>query len=73
MAKEIIFTERAPAAVGPYSQATVANGLVFVSGQVALDLETGDLVEGRSRTRRGARWRTSARSWMPPEPASLTS
>ena len=34
-------TEKAPAAIGPYSQATAANGLVFVSGQLPADPETG--------------------------------
>ena len=32
-----IYTEKAPAAVGPYSQAVVINGLVYTSGQIALD------------------------------------
>ncbi len=39
-----ISTERAPAAIGPYSQAIEAGGLVFVSGQIALDPRTGALV-----------------------------
>lgn len=39
-----IHTEKAPAAVGPYSQAIVINGLVYTSGQIALDPETGALV-----------------------------
>ena len=39
-----IFTEKAPAAVGPYSQATIVNGLVYTSGQIALDPSTGELV-----------------------------
>jgi 2-iminobutanoate/2-iminopropanoate deaminase len=39
-----IHTERAPAAVGPYSQAAVVNGLVYTSGQIALDPATGKLV-----------------------------
>ena len=38
-----IYTETAPAAVGPYSQAVVINGLVFTSGQIALDPATGEL------------------------------
>ena len=41
---EKIFTEKAPAAVGPYSQAVVINGMVYTSGQIALDPETGALV-----------------------------
>lgn len=39
-----IFTEKAPAAVGPYSQAVVINGMVYTSGQIALDPATGELV-----------------------------
>ncbi|HSL81671.1 MAG TPA: RidA family protein [Thermoanaerobaculia bacterium] len=39
-------TDRAPAAIGPYSQAVSAGGFVFTSGQVALDPETGELVTG---------------------------
>ena len=38
-----IFTEKAPAAVGPYSQAVVINGMVYTSGQIALDPVTGEL------------------------------
>lgn len=38
-----IHTEKAPAAVGPYSQAVVINGLVYTSGQIALDPATGAL------------------------------
>lgn len=46
MAKEIIHTEDAPAAVGPYSQAVKAGNLLFTAGQVPLDPATGKLVEG---------------------------
>ncbi len=41
-----IATEDAPRAIGPYSQAVVAGGLVYCSGQVALDPATGSLVVG---------------------------
>lgn len=44
MAKEIIYTDAAPKPIGPYSQAVKANGILFVSGQIALDPETGELV-----------------------------
>jgi len=44
MTKKIIFTERAPQAIGPYSQAVSAGGFTFVSGQVAINPETGDLM-----------------------------
>lgn len=41
---EKIHTEKAPAAVGPYSQAMIVNGLVYTSGQIPLDPATGELV-----------------------------
>jgi 2-iminobutanoate/2-iminopropanoate deaminase len=44
--KQIIRTDSAPQPVGPYSQGVVAQGLVFVAGQVALDPTTRKLVEG---------------------------
>lgn len=44
--KEIISTTHGPKAIGPYSQAIKANGFIFVSGQVAFDPGTGQLVEG---------------------------
>ncbi|MFP5245236.1 MAG: Rid family detoxifying hydrolase, partial [Thermoanaerobaculia bacterium] len=43
---DYVATPDAPAAIGPYSQAVKANGLVFTSGQIALDPATGNLVEG---------------------------
>lgn len=44
--KEIINTEKAPKAVGPYSQAVEAGGLVFISGQIPVVPETGKIIEG---------------------------
>ena len=44
--KKIIATDRAPAAVGPYCQAAQFGNLLFVSGQIALDPKTGEIVEG---------------------------
>jgi 2-iminobutanoate/2-iminopropanoate deaminase len=44
--KEIISTEKAPKAIGPYSQAVKANGSIFTAGQIALDPATGQLVPG---------------------------
>lgn len=46
MAKKVVSTQDAPAAVGAYSQAIVGNGFVFCSGQVPLDPQTGELVTG---------------------------
>lgn len=43
MKKEIVATSKAPAAIGPYSQAVRCGDLVFVSGQIPLDPETGEL------------------------------
>jgi 2-iminobutanoate/2-iminopropanoate deaminase len=44
MTKEIIFTQKAPKAIGPYSQAVKAGGFLFVSGQIPINPETGDLM-----------------------------
>jgi 2-iminobutanoate/2-iminopropanoate deaminase len=44
--KKIINTSKAPKAVGPYSQAVEAGGLVFISGQIPIVPETGTIVEG---------------------------
>jgi 2-iminobutanoate/2-iminopropanoate deaminase len=50
MEKEIIFTEQAPAPIGPYSQAVRAGGFLFISGQVAIELAPqGDI---RAETQR---------------------
>lgn len=46
---DIISTEKAPKAIGPYSQAIVLGNLVYTSGQIAIDPETGALVEGGIR------------------------
>ena len=43
--REVIVTNDAPKAIGPYSQAIKANGFVFVSGQIPLDPTTQQLVE----------------------------
>lgn len=43
---QTVHTPLAPAAIGPYSQAVKVNGMVFTSGQIALDPETGAVVEG---------------------------
>lgn len=44
MAHTIINSTKAPAPIGPYSQATLANGILYVSGQIALDADSGNLV-----------------------------
>lgn len=44
--KKIISTTNAPAAIGPYSQAIEANGVLYASGQIPIDPATGEVVEG---------------------------
>jgi 2-iminobutanoate/2-iminopropanoate deaminase len=44
--KKIISTDKAPKAVGPYSQAVESNGFLYVSGQIPIDPATGKIVEG---------------------------
>ncbi len=46
MERHIVNTSRAPAAIGPYSQAVRAGGFLFVSGQIPIDPASGDLVQG---------------------------
>lgn len=44
--KKVFFTEQAPAAIGPYSQAIEANGMLFLSGQIPVNPATGEFVPG---------------------------
>ncbi|MDP8982731.1 MAG: RidA family protein [Acidobacteriota bacterium] len=46
MTKRAISTDAAPKAIGPYSQAIVSGGVVYLSGQIPLDPNTGQIVEG---------------------------
>ena len=46
MGKRVIHTDRAPKAIGPYSQAIQAGNFLFLSGQIPLDPKTGELVKG---------------------------
>lgn len=46
MEKEIISTKNAPAAIGPYSQGVKIGNLIFTSGQLPIDMSTGELVTG---------------------------
>ncbi len=46
MTRQPVRTDQAPAPIGPYSQAIIANGFVFVSGQTPLNPATGEMVEG---------------------------
>jgi 2-iminobutanoate/2-iminopropanoate deaminase len=42
----VVYTNKAPAAIGPYSQAMITGGLLFTSGQIGIDPATGEVVEG---------------------------
>ena len=44
--RKVIATKNAPGAIGPYSQAIEANGMLFISGQIPINPETGNIVEG---------------------------
>lgn len=46
MEREIILTDKAPAPIGPYSQAVLVNNTLYISGQIPIHTETGNLVEG---------------------------
>ncbi len=46
MSKKVISTSKAPAAIGPYSQANFINGVLYISRQIPIDPETGNLVDG---------------------------
>ena len=55
MTKRVVRTSLAPQAIGAYSQAIISGSLIFVSGQVPIDPETGNLIEGhdiKDQTRR---------------------
>jgi 2-iminobutanoate/2-iminopropanoate deaminase len=49
MAKEVVATKQAPAAIGPYSQAIKANGFVYTAGQIAIDPASNNVIEGDVR------------------------
>src|SRR5574337_47229 len=55
MAREIVSTEMAPKAIGPYAQGIRFNGFLFTSGQIALDPATGTMIDGdiSAQTRQG--------------------
>lgn len=46
MSKKIIETKNAPAPIGPYNQAVISNGMLFISGQIAINPETNELISG---------------------------
>ena len=46
MSVKILHTDKAPEAIGPYSQGTIANGFLFTAGQIAIDPASGQVVSG---------------------------
>ncbi|NOY36058.1 MAG: RidA family protein [Chlorobi bacterium] len=48
--KKIIQTSKAPKAMGPYSQAVEAGGMLFISGQIPMDPDTGEIIPGDIQT-----------------------
>ena len=44
--KKIVSTNNAPAVIGPYSQANLVNGVLYISGQIPIDPSTGNLLDG---------------------------
>lgn len=63
--KQVISTEKAPAAIGPYSQAIEVNGMVYTSGQIPVNPATGEIagtIEGQGQTGNGEREESSGRS-----------
>jgi len=52
--KNIIITEHAPAAIGPYSQGTEANGVIFISGQLPIDAKTGMMAQADVKSQTAA-------------------
>jgi len=47
LSKKLVFTEKAPKPVGPYSQAVISGDFVFVSGQLLINPETSKVIKGR--------------------------
>jgi 2-iminobutanoate/2-iminopropanoate deaminase len=52
---EVIFTEKAPAPIGPYSQAIRAGNMIFISGQIAIDPATGEFIPGQTAAQEASR------------------
>lgn len=50
MNKKVINTAKAPAPIGPYNQAIVSNGMLYISGQIAINPETNELISGDAAT-----------------------
>jgi 2-iminobutanoate/2-iminopropanoate deaminase len=68
--KKVVKTAQGPAPQAPYSQAIIANGFVFVSGQGPIDPQTGKLVLGDIKGQTRSCSTTSKQSWKLPVPLS---
>lgn len=66
--KKIIASDKAPKAIGPYSQAVQFGNLVFFSGQLGINPETGKLAEGGVKAQAEQALKTLKLFWMKPEP-----
>ena len=64
--RQTIDAPGAPPAIGPYSHAVRVGQLLFCSGQIPLDADSGELVGETPPSRRGGAWRTCSRSAQPP-------
>ena len=73
MSKEIIHTDKAPQAIGTYSQAVKHQGLVFISGQIPLDPESMEVVTAASKRRSRRYSKTFQPSAQLPAVHSMTS
>ena len=69
--KKVVKTAQGPAPQAPYSQAIIANGFVFVSGQVPSTHSLASLFSGILKARHGSCSITSKPSWKPPVPLSI--
>ena len=66
---KVVYTDKAPAAIGPYSQAIILNDILFTSGQIPVDPATGEISGDTIETQAGAARRGS----VPPGSALQTS
>ena len=67
MTNRTVHTDRAPAAIGPYSQGVIANGFLFTAGQIAIDPATGQVIGGDVVAQAGD---IMTRPGLPKEPAA---
>lgn len=63
--KEVVSTPKSPKAIGPYSQAIKGNGFVYVSGRLAIDADSGLLIEGDAALQTEVVLENLKASWKP--------